>query len=109
MFGKKSASSDVDFVIGDISSIFVTGPGKAGLIYTKYTSLYYGMYLLFCMCYSKSVNFIEFLMDFCIYDVILYMIHITDKNLLHFKLSESGQILRVDNTCFPSAGHIYNC
>ena len=45
---------------------YVTGPGKTGLIYTKYTFLYYGMYLLFCMCYPESVNCIEFLMDFCI-------------------------------------------
>ena len=29
----------------------VTWPGKTDLIYTKYTCLYYGMYLLFCMCY----------------------------------------------------------
>ena len=48
--------------------VYVTGPGKTGLIYTKYTCLYYGTYLLFCMCYPKSVNFIEFLMNFCIYD-----------------------------------------
>ena len=37
----------------------VTGPGKTGLIYTKHTCLYYGTYLLFRMCYPKSVNFIE--------------------------------------------------
>ena len=87
--------------------IYVTGPGKTGLIYTKYTCLYYGMYLLFHMFYSKSVKFIEFLMDFCIYDDILDMIQITDKKVLHFKLSKSGQILRVDKTCFPRPGHIY--
>ena len=85
----------------------MTGPGKTGLIFTKYTCLYYGMYLLFYMCYSGSVNFIEFLMDFCIYDDILDTIQITDKKLLHFKLSKSGQILRVDKTCFPRPGHIY--
>ena len=28
-------------------------------------------YLLFCMCYPTSVSFIEFLMDFWIYDDIL--------------------------------------
>ena len=65
------------------------------------------MYLLFCMCYPKSVNFIEFLMSFCIYDNIVDMIQITDKTLLHFKLSKSGQILRVDKTYFPRPGHIY--
>ena len=85
----------------------MTGPGKTGLIYTKYTCLYYGTYLLFCMCYPKSVNFIEFLMDFCIYDDVLHTIQNTDKTLLHFKLSKLGQILRVDKTCFPRPSHIY--
>ena len=83
---------------------FVTGPGKTGLIYTKYTYLYYGMYLLLCMCYPKSVICIEFLMDFCIYDDI--SIQITDKKLFYIRLSKSGQILRVDKTCFPRHGHI---
>ena len=90
-------------------AIYVTGPGKTGLIYTKHTCLYYGIYLLFCMCYPESVNFIAFLMDFCIYYVILDTIQITDKNLLHFKLSQSGQILRVDKTCFPRPSYIYIC
>ena len=83
----------------------MTGPGKTGLIYTKYTCLYYGTYLLCCICYLNSVN-IEFLMDFCIYDDILDMIQIPDKTLLHFKFSKSGQILRVDKTCFPRPSHI---
>ena len=85
----------------------MTGPGKTGLIYTKYTCLYYGTYLLFCMCYTKSGNCIEFLMDFCICDDVLHMIQITDKKLLHFKLSKLGQNLRVDKTCFPRPSHIY--
>ena len=87
--------------------IYVTGPGKTGLIYTKYTCLYYGTYLLFCMCYPKSVNLIEFFTEFCIYDDIIDMIQITYKTLLHFKLSKSGQILHVDKTYFPRPGHIY--
>ena len=44
-------------------------------------------------------------MDFCIYDEIVDMIQITDKRLLHFKLSKLGQILHVDETCFPRPGH----
>ena len=88
-------------------SVYVTGPRKIGLIYTKYTCLYYGTYRLFCMCYPKSVNFIEFLMDFCIYDDILDTIKVADKKLLHFKLSKSGQTLSVDKTCFPRPSHIY--
>ena len=71
--------------------------------------IYYDAYLLFCMCYPKSVNFIDFLIAFYIYDVVLDMIQITDKsyNLLHFKLSKSGQILRIDKTCFLRPGYIY--
>ena len=85
----------------------MTGPRKTGLIYTKYMCLYYGMYLQFCVWHPNSVSFIEFLMDFCIYDDTLDAIRITNKTLLHFKLSKSGQILRVDKTCFPRPGHIY--
>ena len=44
-------------------------------------------------------------MDFCIYDDILDMLQVTDKKLLHFKFSKSGQILLVDKTCFPRPGN----
>ena len=60
------------------------------------------------MRYPNSVDFIEFLMDFCIYDNILDTIQIINKKLLHFKLLKSGQILCVDKTCFPRPGHIYS-
>ena len=83
----------------------VTGPGKTGLINTKYTCSYYGTYLLFCIYYPNSVSFIEFLMDVCIYDDIVDAIQITGKKLLHLKLSKSGQILHVDKTCFPRPSH----
>ena len=49
------------------------------------------------MHYVTCVSFIEFLMDVCIYDSILDTIKITDKKLLHLKLSKSGQILHVDD------------
>ena len=52
------------------------------------------------MCYPKSGSFIDFLKDFCIYDDIFNTMQITDKKLLHFKLSKSDQILRVDKI-FP--------
>ena len=61
------------------------------------------------MCYPNSISCIEFLMDFCISDDILDKIRITDKTLLHFKLSKSGQILCVDKTGFPRLPHICNC
>ena len=85
----------------------MTGPGKAGLICTKYTSSHYGKYLLFCICYPKSASFIEFLMDVCIYDDISDAIWITDKKLVHFKFSKSGQILHVDETSCPRPSHRY--
>ena len=44
-------------------TIYVTGPGKTGFIYTEYTCSYYGTYFLFYMCYPKSVSFIVLLMD----------------------------------------------
>ena len=93
--------------------MYVTRDRKTGLNYTKYTSSYYGMYLLFCMGYAKSVCFIDFVMDICIYDYILHTIWITDKNLLHFKLLKLGQILCALKTDFPSPGlthtHTYIC
>ena len=55
----------------------VAKPGNTSLIYIKYT---YGRYILFCMCYPKSVCFIEFLMNFCTYHDILDTIQIKDKN-----------------------------
>ena len=47
--------------------IYVTGPEKTGLIYIKYIYPYYDTYLLFCMCYIKSVSFIEILKCFSQY------------------------------------------
>ena len=82
----------------------MTGPVKTGLVYTKYTRSYNGIYLQLCMYYAKAVSFIEFLMDFCMYDDILRTILITDKKLLHFKLSKLGQVLCVDKTGFPRPG-----
>ena len=61
------------------------------------------------MYYPNFVSFIEFLMEFCIYDYILDTIHITGKKLLHFKCSKSGQILHVDTTGFPRPSHIWLC
>ena len=83
------------------------GLGKQ-VLSTKYTLVHnYGTHLLFCMCYPKSISFIEFLMDLCMYDDILDAIWITGKKLLHFKLSKSCQILHVlDKTCFPRPNHI---
>ena len=82
------------------------GPGETSLIYTKYTCLDYGTYLLFCMCYPKSVGYMESHMDFCTYVYIFDTIRIIDKKLLNFKPSESGKSFHVDKTSFLLPGHI---
>ena len=46
-----------------------------------------------------NLNFIEFFMDYSMPDDIVDTILITNKKLLHFKLSQLGQILRF-NTGF---------
>ena len=71
---------------------FVTRPGKTGLIsiYTKYNYSYYSTYLLHSMCYLKSVSFMEFLMDFCIYDDIVDTRQITDKS--YYILNSQNQV-----------------
>ena len=50
---------------------------------------------------------LKFLTYFCTYDDIIHTIWITNKKLLHFKLSKSGQILYIDKTGFPRLGYIY--
>ena len=88
--------------------MYVTGPEKTCLIYTKYTCSYYGTYILFFINHAKSVSFIEFLMDFCIYIDILDTILNAEKSyILHFKLLILGHILHVDKTGFLKPGHIY--
>ena len=36
-----------------VATIYVTEHEKTGLMYTKYISLYYGTYLLYCLRYIK--------------------------------------------------------
>ena len=75
-------------------------------IYIKYTYSYYGTYLLFSMCYTKSVNFIEFLMESSMCDEVFVTIHIKDENLSSFGSIKFGQILCLDKTGFLRPGHI---
>ena len=56
--------------------------------------------------YAKSESFIEFIMECCIYDDIFVAILVKDKKLLHFEVSQLGQILRVDKTGFLRPGYI---
>ena len=88
----------------------MTGPGKQ-VLSTQNTLVCIMAYIPCSVCAIQSVGFIKYLMDFCIYDDIIDIIRITDKKLIHFKLSESGQILHVDNTSFPmqARSHIISC
>ena len=65
--------------------IYVTGPEKTGLIYTKYTRPYYGIYLFFCVCYLNSVSFIEILSISCIYGEFFVKMVCWQNELLHFE------------------------
>ena len=58
-------------IIACICSVpYVTESVKTGLICTKYTYLFYHIYLFFCVGYTISVSFIKFLRKFCVYDEI---------------------------------------
>ena len=88
--------------------VFVTGTEKISLIYIKYTYVCKNYtYLLFCMCYTKSVSFTEFHIDFCMHDDIFVIIKNKDKKLLHFKHPKLGHVLHVDNSGFPRPNNIY--
>ena len=86
---------------------YVTGPEKTGLIYIKYTYLYYGEYLSFYTLYFNPVNFNKQLRNFCTYDEICINIPSSQQELSSFKYSKFGQILCVDKTCFLRPGHIF--
>ena len=80
--------------------LYMNEPKKTGLIYTKYTCLHYGTYLLlynYICTIQKSVVLLHFSwISTYTYDDISDAIQITDQKLLHFKLLKSGQILCVD-------------
>ena len=54
-------------LINAYTFVFVTQSDKTSLIARKYTHVYNYIYLLFCVCYSNSVSFIELLRSFCIH------------------------------------------
>ena len=83
-------------------SVEVTVPGKTNLIYTKYTYSYYGIYLFFCVCYTKSVSFVEFLRKFYIYDEICVKI-------LAMLVMTKKKISRVDKTASVAYYTLYSC
>ena len=75
-------------------------------MYTKYISLYYGTYLLYCLRYSSSVNCIRFPMKCCINgENIIRLLCLTAK-LLKFEIQKCGQILCAHKPYFLMPGHI---
>ena len=47
------------------------------------------------MCYTKSISFGEFLMECCTYDEGFVTTPIKHLKLLHYKVSEFGQVLHL--------------
>ena len=54
----------------NFTPLYVTKSAKTGLICTKYTYSFYHIYFFFCVSYTISVSFIEFLRKLCVYDEI---------------------------------------
>ena len=65
---------------------YVTGSGKTSLIAAEYTHPYNDNYCLFCVGYTNSVSFIEFLKIFCIHDEVCVKILCSEKELLNLKV-----------------------
>ena len=80
---------------------------KTGLMYTKYISLYYGTYLLYCLRYYSSVNCIRFPMKFCINGGNVIRILSLSAKLLKFEIQKCGQILCAHKPYFLMPSHIY--
>ena len=85
----------------------MTQSDKTSLIARKYTNVYNGIYLLFCVCYSGSVSFIELLRIFCIYGEICAKILCSEKELLNLKYSKFTQNFYGNKTGFVRPGHIW--
>ena len=81
---------------------------KTGLMYTKYISLYYGTYLLYCLRYYSSVNCIRFPMKFCINGGNVIRILSLSAKLLKFEIQKCGQILCAHKPYFLMPSHIYD-
>ena len=87
--------------------LFVTQSDKTSLIAQKYTHVYNYIYLLFCVCYSNSVSFIELLRSFCIHGEACAKILCSEKELLSLKGSKLTQNFYGNKTGFVRPGHIF--
>ena len=73
-----------------------------------HSSLFYHIYLFFCVGFTISANFIEFLRKVCVYDETFgKVLAMLGKELFNLKGSTLGQILRADKTGFCRLGHIF--
>ena len=61
-------------------------------------------YLLFCVCYSNSVSFIELLSNFCIHGQAYAKILCSEKELLNLKGSKLTQNVYGNKTGFVRLG-----
>ena len=64
-------------------------------------------YLLFCVCYSNSVSFIELLRSFRIHSEAFAKILCSEKELLNLKDSKLTQNFYGNKTGFVRPGHNY--
>ena len=84
----------------------VTQSDKTSLIARKYIHVYNYIYLLFYVCYSNSVSFIELLRSFCIRGEACAKILCSEKELLNLKDSKLTQNFYGNKTDFVRLGHL---
>ena len=85
---------------------YVTEHEKTRLMYTKYISLYYGTYLLYCSRYCSSVNCIRFPMKCYMNGGNVIRLLFLSVKLLKFEIQKCGQILCAHKPYFLMPGHI---
>ena len=85
---------------------YVTRHEKTGLMYTKYTSLYYGTYLLYCLRYQNSVNCIRLPRKCYVNGRNYIRLLFLSTTLFKFEIQKCGQILCAHKPYFLMPGHI---
>ena len=89
-----------------IQKQYVTQSDKTSLITRKYTHVYNGIYLLFCVCYSNSVSFIKLIRIFCIHGEVCAELLCSEKELLNLKDAKLARNVYGNKTGFVRLGHI---
>ena len=78
---------------------------KTGLMCTKYTSLYYSTYFLYCM--FKVLKFCKFSMKCCRNDRNFIRLLFLSTKLFEFEIEKYGQISCAHKPYFLMPGHTY--